>query len=88
MKSDIDKEALRKRLTPLQYEVTQGAATERPFTGAYWNLQDPGKYRCVVCGEILFDSAGKFDSNCGWPSFCDVVDQARVVTRPDDTFGM
>ena len=84
----VDKAELRRRLTPLQYSVTQDADTERPFTGAYWDNHDAGAYRCVVCGEILFDSAGKFDSNCGWPSFCDVVDQARVVTRPDDTFGM
>jgi peptide-methionine (R)-S-oxide reductase len=88
MKSDIDVEALRQRLTKLQFEVTQEAATERPFTGAYWNSHDSGAYRCVVCGEILFDSAGKFDSHCGWPSFSEVVDQARVIARPDDSFGM
>jgi peptide-methionine (R)-S-oxide reductase len=88
MKPDVDVEALRKRLSPLQFSVTQEAATERPFTGEYWDLHDSGEYRCVVCGEILFDSAGKYDSHCGWPSFYEVIDQARVVTRPDDTLGM
>jgi peptide-methionine (R)-S-oxide reductase len=88
MKADADVEALRKRLTPLQFSVTQEAATERPFTGAYWDSHDAGSYRCVVCGETLFASDGKYDSHCGWPSFYDVADRARVVTRPDNTLGM
>jgi len=84
----MDVEALRRRLTPLQFYVTQNAATERPFTGAYWDKRDAGSYRCVVCGEILFTSTEKFDAHCGWPSFYDVVDKAKVISRPDDTMGM
>jgi len=84
----MDVEALRRRLTPLQFDVTQNAATERPFTGAYWDKRDAGSYRCVVCGEILFTSTEKFDAHCGWPSFYDVVDKAKVISRPDDTMGM
>jgi peptide-methionine (R)-S-oxide reductase len=88
MSTDIDKTELRKRLTPLQYSVTQEAATERPFTGAYWDNHDDGSYRCVVCGEVLFESKTKFDSHSGWPSFYDVLDQAKVVKKRDNTLGM
>jgi peptide-methionine (R)-S-oxide reductase len=79
---------LRKRLTPLQFAVTQEAATERPFSGAYWDSHDTGSYRCVVCGEVLFNSTAKYDSHCGWPSFYDVLDRSKVVTRPDESLGM
>ncbi len=88
MTVDVDKEALRKRLTDLQFRVTQQADTERAFTGAYWDNHDAGSYRCVVCGEKLFESDTKYDSNSGWPSFYDVVDKARVTLSPDDSFGM
>ena len=88
MKAQTDVEELRKRLSPLQFAVTQEAATEQPFTGAYWDTHDAGSYRCVVCGEMLFQSTEKYDSNCGWPSFFDVVDSAKVVKRPDRSLGM
>jgi peptide-methionine (R)-S-oxide reductase len=84
----IDKEELRRRLTPLQYSVTQNADTERPFSGAYWDNHDAGAYRCVVCREVLFDAANKFDSHSGWPSFFDVLDKARVTVRRDSSHGM
>jgi peptide-methionine (R)-S-oxide reductase len=67
--------------------VTQEADTERPFTGAYWDNHETGAYRCVVCREVLFGSGEKYDSRCGWPSFSDVVDKARVTTRVDRAFG-
>jgi peptide-methionine (R)-S-oxide reductase len=86
MKADIDE--LRKRLTPLQFAVTQEAATERPFSGTYWDNHDAGSYRCIVCGDVLFESGEKYDSNCGWPSFYDVVDRSKVVERPDNSLGM
>ena len=76
------------RLSPLEYHVTQEAGTERPFTGRWWNNHDDGVYRCVVCNQILFDSGEKFESGTGWPSFWDVVDQGRVVTKSDRAFGM
>ena len=88
MKADSDVGELRRRLTPLQYSVTQEAATERPFTGVYWDNHADGSYRCVVCGETLFESTEKYDSNCGWPSFFDVPDRSKVVTRPDRSLGM
>jgi peptide-methionine (R)-S-oxide reductase len=88
MKADIDVDELRRRLSPLQFSVTQEAATERPFSGAYWDNHDDGAYRCVVCGEVLFKSAEKYDSRSGWPSFYDVVDRSKVVTRSDDSLGM
>jgi peptide-methionine (R)-S-oxide reductase len=88
MTAGVDREELRRRLTPLQFSVTQDAATERPFTGAYWDTHDAGSYRCVVCGEVLFNSTEKYDSHCGWPSFFDVLDQSKVVARPDNSLGM
>jgi peptide-methionine (R)-S-oxide reductase len=88
MSATPDKAELKKRLTPLQYEVTQEAGTERPFSGAYWDNHDDGMYRCVVCGETLFRSTEKYDSRSGWPSFWEVVDKSKVVTRPDNSLGM
>ncbi|HEX7498371.1 MAG TPA: peptide-methionine (R)-S-oxide reductase MsrB [Candidatus Limnocylindrales bacterium] len=87
MTAKVDQAELKRRLTPLQYNVTQKADTERPFTGAYWDNHDAGAYRCVVCGEVLFRSSEKYDSRSGWPSFYDVVDKARVTTRVDRGFG-
>jgi peptide-methionine (R)-S-oxide reductase len=84
----VDKEALRKRLTPLQYEVTQEAGTERAFAGVYWDNHDSGMYRCVVCGEDLFDSDTKYDSRSGWPSFWNVVDKSKVTAAVDSGHGM
>ena len=88
MTVNVDKEALRKRLTDLQFRVTQQGDTERAFSGAYWDNHDSGSYRCVVCGEKLFESDKKYDSHSGWPSFYDVVDKARVTMSRDDSFGM
>ena len=83
-----DADALRARLTPIQYRVTQEAATERPFSGAYWDHHGDGTYRCVVCEEPLFDSGEKFESGTGWPSFSDVVERGRVASHTDRAFGM
>jgi peptide-methionine (R)-S-oxide reductase len=81
-------EARLKRLTPLQYEVTQEAGTERAFTGQYWNNHADGTYRCVVCSTPLFDSTTKFESGSGWPSFYDVMANDRVVTHEDGSLFM
>jgi peptide-methionine (R)-S-oxide reductase len=83
-----DREDLRVKLTPIQYAVTQEAATEPPFTGELWDNHEDGAYRCVVCGAPLFDSGTKFDSGTGWPSFFDVLEQGRVIARPDRSLGM
>lgn len=79
---------LKKRLTPLQYEVTQKKATERAFTGEYWNSHDSGIYECVVCGTPLFRSDSKFDSVCGWPSFFQPIDKDAVGSQVDKSFMM
>jgi peptide methionine sulfoxide reductase msrA/msrB len=79
---------LEKRLTPLQYEVTQHAATEPPFRNEFWNNHEPGLYVDVTTGEPLFSSTDKFDSGTGWPSFTQPVEPARVVEHDDATYGM
>ncbi len=72
-----------KELSPMQYEVARHAATERPFTGEYWNHWDDGQYKCVGCGEALFESKTKFDAGCGWPSYSEAVN-AEVIERISD----
>ncbi len=79
---------LRARLTPLQYEVTQQAGTERAFTGVYNDDKRPGTYRCIVCGLDLFVSDTKYESGSGWPSFWKPIDEDRVVEREDRSHGM
>ena len=79
---------LRNRLTPTQYQVTQQAGTERPFTGQYWDCHDDGVYRCIVCDAVLFDSGTKYDSGTGWPSFWESVDPSRIKIRTDTSRGM
>ena len=79
---------LRDRLTPTQYQVTQRAGTERPFTGEYWDCHDDGVYRCIVCDMVLFDSGTKYDSGTGWPSFWESVDPSRIEIRADTSHGM
>ncbi len=81
-------EELRQRLTPLQYEVTQRAGTERAFSGAYWDVKDPGTYHCIVCDEPLFSSETKYDSGSGWPSFTEAMDPAKVTLKEDRSHGM
>ena len=74
---------LRKRLTPIQYQVTQKDGTERPFDNAYNNNKKPGIYVDVVSGEPLFSSLDKYDSGTGWPSFKRPISPSNVVTRKD-----
>ncbi len=81
-------EEWRRRLTPEQYRICRGKGTEPPFTGRYWNDKRAGLYRCVACGEPLFDAATKFDSGTGWPSFSAPVDASRIGTEEDRSYGM
>jgi peptide-methionine (R)-S-oxide reductase len=83
-----DDAELRARLTPEQYHVTQEKGTERAFTGEYWNHKEDGKYHCIVCGELLFDSSTKFDSGCGWPSFYQQVTREAIDVQGDQSHGM
>jgi len=79
---------LRQRLTPLQYEVTQNAATEPPFANEFWDNQRPGLYVDVVSGEPLFSSRDKFDAGCGWPSFTKPLPGVALVEKHDASHGM
>jgi peptide-methionine (R)-S-oxide reductase len=79
---------LKKRLTPEQYHVTREKGTERAFTGKYWNNKSKGIYKCVVCGNPLFDSETKFDSGTGWPSFTAPIDEKNVDTSGDSSLFM
>ncbi|MCA0244485.1 MAG: peptide-methionine (R)-S-oxide reductase MsrB [Proteobacteria bacterium] len=76
----------RAKLDPMQYQVARHAATERPFTGKYWDHWDPGRYHCVGCGTPLFESGTKFDAGCGWPSYwapinADVIEEVRDASH-------
>ena len=81
-------EEYRERLTPEQFEVTQNKATERPFTGKYWDCKEDGTYKCICCGASLFSSETKYDSGCGWPSFWDPIDRAQIKEEWDLSHGM
>lgn len=81
-------EQWREQLDPMQYRVTRQAATERPFTGAYWDQTDAGTYRCVGCSEPLFASDTKFDAGCGWPSYFQPLREDAVERLADDSLGM
>jgi peptide methionine sulfoxide reductase msrA/msrB len=79
---------LKKKLTPLQYQVTQESGTERAFRNEYWNNHEPGIYVDVVSGEPLFSSLDKFESGTGWPSFSRPLEPANVKTHRDSSLGM
>jgi peptide-methionine (R)-S-oxide reductase len=75
-------------LTPDQYRVLRKAGTEVAFTGKYWNNHKAGTYRCAGCGLTLFDSATKFESGTGWPSFWQPVEPSHVQIITDESYGM
>lgn len=83
-----DEEQLRQRLTPIQYEVTQNNATERPFTGEYWDHTEDGIYVDIVSGEPLFCSLDKYDAGCGWPSFTRPIRQYNIKEKTDSSHFM
>ena len=78
----------RAQLTPEQYRVARQHGTERAFTGAYWDHHDNGVYTCVCCGAPVFDSASKYDSGTGWPSFWQPADPQTVETQADRSLFM
>ncbi|CAJ35317.1 peptide-methionine (R)-S-oxide reductase MsrB [Methanocella arvoryzae] len=82
------KEELKKKLTPLQYEVTQESGTEPPFRNEFWDDHREGIYVDIVSGEPLFSSKDKFDSSCGWPSFSRTIDEGKVEEKQDTSHGM
>lgn len=79
----VDESDLKKKLTEMEYYVTQEKGTERPFTGKYWDHTENGVYHCVVCGEPLFESESKFDAGCGWPSFWEPTDNGSIEEALD-----
>jgi len=79
---------LKRRLTPMQYQVTQRDGTEPPFQNEYWDHKEEGIYVDIVSGEPLFSSLDKFDSHCGWPSFAKPVEEARVTKHIDVSHNM
>lgn len=83
-----DREALRARLTPEQFHVTQEKGTERPFSGRYCRTTDQGTYSCICCGQELFSSEAKYDAGCGWPSFWLPLAGDRIQTHRDLSHGM
>ena len=83
-----DKDELRRRLTPLQYKVTQENGTEPAFNNKYWNNHEAGIYVDIVSGEPLFSSTDKFDSGTGWPSFTKPLEPDNIVEKIDRGFFM
>ena len=78
----------RTQLDPMQYQVTRHAATERPFSGEYWDQFADGRYDCIGCGTPLFESATKFDAGCGWPSYWAPVNSEVIERVEDRSHGM
>ena len=77
------KEDLKKELSSESYYVTQENGTERPFTGQFWDHFENGAYKCICCGETLFQSDAKFDAGCGWPSFYQAADNKNIKELDD-----
>jgi peptide-methionine (R)-S-oxide reductase len=78
----------RKQLGDNAFDITRRADTEMAFSGQYWNLHDKGIFRCICCDNALFDSATKFESGTGWPSFYQPIAKENVTEIRDTTFGM
>ena len=85
LKSDNDWKNI---LDDESYRVTRQSGTERPFTGKYWNFNKDGVYKCICCGESLFESDTKFDAGCGWPSFFVPLRKDVINEFQDNSFGM
>ncbi len=88
MSKERPDEGLRERLSEVQFQVTQNAATERPFTGKYVDHKADGTYRCVCCDTPLFSSEHKYDSGSGWPSFWLPLAGDAVRSIRDTSHGM
>ena len=78
---------IKRKLTPLQYAVTQREDTETPFRNIYWDNHEPGIYVDIVSGEPLFSSLDKYDSGTGWPSFTRPLEPANIHTKTDRLLG-
>lgn len=78
-----NKSDLKKKLNPIQYEVTQNNGTEPPFRNEYWDEFHEGLYVDIVSGRPLFSSKDKFDAGCGWPSFTKPIKEDEVLEKKD-----
>jgi len=87
-KIKLDKEQLKKELTPLEYSVCLNHGTEPPFQNEYWDSKSKGTYVCKCCGTALFDSESKFDSGTGWPSYFQPINKTDIEYNKDSSFGM
>ena len=85
IKSDAE---WREQLTPEQYRVARQKGTERPYTGEYEQTWTAGTYRCIGCGQELFESDSKFDAGCGWPSFYEPAEGQAIGENVDLSHGM
>jgi peptide-methionine (R)-S-oxide reductase len=85
---DVSNAEWKKILSPVLYATAREQATERPFTGKFWNASAKGTYYCAVCGNKLFRSDAKFASDCGWPSFYEPVRKNSVMYKSDKSHGM
>lgn len=83
-----NKEELQKKLSPMQFNVTQNNGTEPPFQNEYWNEFRDGIYVDIVSGEALFSSKDKFDAGCGWPSFSKPLAEEEMVEKSDHSHFM
>lgn len=78
----------RAQLDAVQYAVARESATERAFTGKFWDHWADGTYRCVGCDSVLFDASTKFDAGCGWPSYSEAIAAGRIERVIDRSHGM
>jgi len=85
VKTDAD---WKKQLSPISFNVTRQAGTERPYTGNTWNLHDRGLYRCICCDNAVFSADTKFESGTGWPSFWQPIAKENIVEIRDGSLGM
>ncbi len=76
------------KLTSEEYKVLRLKGTEAPFSGKYYQHDEKGSYTCAACGNVLFNSKTKYDSDCGWPSFFDLADRGSVEIHKDSSHGM
>ncbi len=76
------------QLTPEQYRITRLKGTERAFSGQLCNIYDAGKYACICCGTLLFDSGLKYNSRSGWPSFTEPIKENAIKYEMDTSHGM
>ncbi len=85
---DMSNEEWKKSLPADVYHIAREKGTERAFTGKFWDFKDTGTYYCAACGNPLFNSNGKFESNCGWPSFFEPISKGSIIYAPDNSYGM